>query len=246
MRLIYYLTTIFLLFTGCGNIAYAQTSEWINMSSGNRAFKKGDFVRSEKEYKKALERDSSDVTARYNLGNAKFAQGNFDEALQNYNHIIKYNANDDKAVTSNVFHNVGVIQQSQANDQNDLMTQQKLLRNAIENYKQALRLNPNAEKSRYNMVLCQKQLKDLPKDPNGGDDKKNKNQEKKNEEDKKEKKSQSDPQEKQQESKENKNQNKNDKQTQNLLNYIRQREQQTKDKINRQENRNNRSKVKNW
>ena len=51
-------------------------------------------------------------------------------------------------------------------DDNDRMAladrerQQQLLRDAIEQYKQALRLNPRDNDTRYNLALCQKQLKD--------------------------------------------------------------------------------------
>ena len=56
------------------------------------------------------------------------------------------------------FHNRGYIRQKMALA--DRERQQQLLRDAIEQYKQALRLNPRDNDTRYNLALCQKQLKD--------------------------------------------------------------------------------------
>ena len=55
------------------------------------------------------------------------------------------------------WHNRGYICQTAA--LHDAQKQQQLLRQAIEHYKQALRLNPNDNDTRYNLALCQRQLK---------------------------------------------------------------------------------------
>lgn len=47
---------------------------------GNRLFKKGDFKRSEIDYRKALVKDSTSIAAAYNLANALYRQGDYEGA----------------------------------------------------------------------------------------------------------------------------------------------------------------------
>ena len=59
---------------------------------------------------------------------------------------------------------MGTIFQRQASGAQEVGAKNQLLRQAIEQYKKALRDNPALEAARYNMVLCQKQLKDQKDD----------------------------------------------------------------------------------
>ena len=59
------------------------------------------------------------------------------------------------------YHNLGVMYQAKANQRSEQEKTQALMQ-AIEAYKQALRNNPHDDETRYNLVLCQRQL------PKGG------------------------------------------------------------------------------
>ena len=120
----------------------------------------------------------------------------------------------------------------------------KMYGEAIEAYKNALRLNPNDDETRYNLVLCkhQKQKQDQNRqNQQGNDDKKedNKKDQQKPEENK-DKKDEQKPQEQQkpQMSKENAEQ---------LLNAAIQNEKQTQDKLKKAQQQPQRRKIeKNW
>ena len=115
--------------------------------SGNRAYKEGDMERAEIDYRRALAEDSTSVFARYNLGNALYKRQNSEEAGKIVKPIIDslYNTN----LKSATFHNLG-----------NYALDGKKYREAIEYYKDALRLNPGDYQTKSNLAYAQKMLKD--------------------------------------------------------------------------------------
>ena len=105
--------------------------------------------KSEVDYRKAIEANSRFPQAHFNLGNALLRQQKPKEAMQAYEQAVKVETN--KGRLASIYHNMGVILQSQ-----------KQFGPAIECYKNALRRNPADNESRYNLVLCQHQLKNNP------------------------------------------------------------------------------------
>lgn len=211
--------------------AMAQTESWTKMNQGQKYFKKGNFESAEKCFDKALQLDSTNTRARFNLGDTYLAQGDAEAALKSYQRVAKEAKDDDKLLTSKSLHNMGVINQSAAGAAKEPEMKQRMLQNAINNYKDALRLNPNADDSRYNMVLCMKQLQqseqNQSQDQEKDDQSKNKSEQKEQKPKPKDKK-----------------QDKQDPQTQQLLNYARQKEQQAKEKMKVQPVQ--RTRGKNW
>ena len=103
---------------------------------------------------------------------------------------------------------------------------------AIEQYKQALRLRPNDNETRYNLVLCQRQQKNQKNQNNnsggGSDDKKND----KNKQDKDNKKDQDNQNKDNQDKKEQKPQKQMSKENaEQLLNAAMQDEKQTQQRL---------------
>lgn len=155
---------------------------------GNVLVKK-DFIASEKEYRKALSKKANNINGAYNLGNAYYEKGNFDEAL--LRHIEASKLAVTKEQKHKAFHNIG----------NALM-QQKMCKEAVEAFKNALRSNPTDEETRYNLVVAQECAREQQnnedknkdkeeedkKDENKDDDKKKDDENKKDDgdEDKKE------------------------------------------------------------
>jgi len=127
-----------------------------------------DFISAEKEYRKALSKVPSNAVGSYNLGNAMYKEGHFDEAMANHLETIK-NASS-KEEKHKAFHNIG-----------NVLMEKKACKEAVEAYKNALRNNPKDDESRYNLALakeCAKQQGD-----GEGDDE---NKDQKDEEEKKE------------------------------------------------------------
>ena len=114
---------------------------------GNNDFEKGEYNEAEIKYLKALEKDSLDLRALYNRGDAIYKQNNPEEAAQMFNKIIKHS--DDKELRADAFYNLG----------NTLMQTEKY-QEAIDAYKQALRNNPSDMDSKYNLQYAMSKLKE--------------------------------------------------------------------------------------
>lgn len=149
--------------------AQAQ-SDRNSIREGNRLFRSGKFAESEVSYRKAMEKNPRNPQAAYNLGNALFAQRKDSAAVVAYQSGVQLETS--KIRKAMGYHNIGVVCQSH-----------KMFAEAIEAYKNALRLNPKNDQARYNLELCKRQQKnqqnkqnqdkqDQKKDDNGKDQKK--------------------------------------------------------------------------
>ena len=192
------------------------------LRSGNRLYRDSMYTEAEVDYRKAIEADGRMPQAYFNLGNALLRQQKPKEAMQAYEDAAKVETN--KGRLASIYHNMGVILQSQ-----------KQFGPAIECYKNALRRNPADNESRYNLVLCQHQLKNNPQqdqqqekdqqDKDGqGQKQDNKQQKKEQDQDKDKKDEQQQPQQQ--------NQDNMSKETaEQLLNAAMQEEKQTQERI---------------
>ena len=208
--------------------AVAQTDRQF-IRQGNKQFHRGDYPGSEVSYRKAIEKNPKNPQAAFNLGNALMAQKKDSAAVKQFENAARLETNPLRKAQS--YHNMGVICQTH-----------KMYGEAIEAYKNALRLNPDDDETRYNLVLCkhQKQKQDQNKQNQQNDDKKQddkKDQQKPEEnKDKQEQKHQEQP--KPQMSKENAEQ---------LLNAAIQNEKQTQDKLKKAQQQPQRRNIqKNW
>ena len=215
--------------------ASAQTDRQY-IREGNKQFRVGQYDKAEVSYRKAVEKNPKNPQAAYNLGNALMAQKKDSSAVQQFEQATRIETNPLRKAAA--YHNMGVICQTH-----------KMYGEAIEAYKNALRLNPNDDETRYNLVLCkkqkQKQDQNQQQNQNNKDDQKKDNQKKDNQKkddqkdqnkDKKDDKQQQ--QQKPQMSKDNAEQ---------LLNAAIQNEKMTQDKMKKQQQKPQRRNVlKNW
>ena len=134
---------------------YAQPDR-AEVRRGNRAFGRGEFVAAELEYRRALEKDSTSVAARYNLSNARYREEQYEQAEAGLKEKIETFSN--PIQRAGAFHNLGNMQ---------LM--QKKYAESIESYKDALRLRPNDVETKSNLAYAQKMLENQ-QDGDGGDD----------------------------------------------------------------------------
>ena len=211
--------------------ASAQTDRQY-IREGNKQFRVGQYDKAEVSYRKAVEKNPKNPQAAYNLGNALMAQKKDSAAVQQFEQATRIETNPLRKAAA--YHNMGVICQTH-----------KMYGEAIEAYKNALRLNPNDNETRYNLVLCQRQKKkqdqnqqqnqnnkdDQKKDDQKKDDQKDQNKDKKDDK-------QQQQQQKPQMSKDNAEQ---------LLNAAIQNEKMTQDKMKKQQQKPQRRNVlKNW
>lgn len=132
---------------------------WQEMNKGKSNFDRTALEKSVKYFERAVAMDSSDAKANYNLANAYLAIDSISLAQQYFNKSLV--STKDNSLNAKAYHNLGVIEQALASASKDKpAAQQNCLRKAIDNYKSSLRLNPQSEETRYNLALCLKQLKE--------------------------------------------------------------------------------------
>ena len=210
--------------------ASAQTDRQY-IREGNKQFRLGQYDKAEVSYRKAVEKNPKNPQAAYNLGNALMAQKKDSAAVQQFEQSARMETNPLRK--SAAYHNMGVICQTH-----------KMYDDAIEAYKNSLRLNPNDDETRYNLVLCKhlkkKQDDKQKQNQQNKDDQKNKDGKKDDQKDQKQDKKDDKQQEQQkpQMSKDNAEQ---------LLNAAIQNEKMTQDKMKKQQQQPQRRNVlKNW
>lgn len=145
-----------LLLCWCCTAAMAQDVKQARryVREGNRLFRADKRQEAQVAYHKALSADSTNARARYNLATSKFPLNWHDTkedmipAMDSI-FIQAIGQETNPLRRAKAYHNQGVLHQNA-----------KQFQQAIECYKNALRNNPKDDESRYNLVLCQRQLKD--------------------------------------------------------------------------------------
>ena len=180
---------------------------------GNKQFRSGDYPNAEVSYRKAIEKNPKNPQAVYNLGNALMAQKKDSAATAQFESAAKLETNPLRKAKA--YHNIGVVCQSH-----------KMYGEAIEAYKNALRLNPNDDETRYNLVLCkhlqQKQQQNQQNQQGNDNSKQDDKKDQQKQDQEKEKQDKKQQEQKPQMSKDNAEQ---------LLNAAIQNEKQTQDKL---------------
>lgn len=163
---------ILILLLSISTVAYAQTDRQF-IREGNRLFTKQQYDKAEVQYRKAIEKNSSNPQALYNLGCALMMQNKDSAAIVQYQKATKVEKN--KTRLASVYHNIGVVCQNH-----------KMYGEAIKAYEQALRNNPKDDETRYNLALCKKMKKENKenKKNNSGENKQKNDKERKNDKEK--------------------------------------------------------------
>lgn len=212
------------LFTIIISVAtFAQTEEYSMLHQGNRAYNRGEWAQAEKYYRKALEINPKNSRAMFNLGDTFLSQQNDKDALDWFTKAAKAETN--PAVKAMAYHNAGYVHHKQ-----------KKYDEAIEAYKQALRLNPDDDDTRYNLALAQKLKKQQDQQKQQQQQKQDQD---KQDQDKKDKDQQQQQQQQQQDQMAQDN-------IDQLLNLARQTEQQTRRKLEEAKKPRRKQLGKNW
>jgi Ca-activated chloride channel family protein len=126
---------------------YAQAqSENKAIKTGNKLYKEGKFDKALPEYEKAVTENPKSPVGHYNLGNAQFRSEEFPASEKAYDLALKTATTVE--VKQKSLYNKGVS-----------LTKQKKLQESIAAYKQALRLNPQDQDTRYNLEKALSELK---------------------------------------------------------------------------------------
>jgi len=164
------LLTVLLFLISINSIAQNKKSF---LRDGNKLYNDSSYNEAEMQYRKSLEKDQDYFNASFNLADAIYKQERYDEAS------ALFNALEDNAPSKNdlakVYHNLG----------NSLVKEQKL-KEAINAYKNALRINPDDDDTRHNLALSTRMKQNQENQENQEEQKENQEEQKENQEEQKE------------------------------------------------------------
>jgi tetratricopeptide (TPR) repeat protein len=146
--------------------ALQAQKEYRLVRKGNAAFEKEKFNDAEILFRKALEKNKSSIPARYNLGNALYKEKNYQEAASTWGGLST-RADLKPEQQAALWHNSG-----------NAFLQAKNYQAAIEAYKQALKINPADDDTRYNLsyALFKARQQEQQQKQNQNQQQQNKNQ----------------------------------------------------------------------
>jgi len=188
----------------CASFSSAQ-SERSLLREGNRQYSHEKFADAEVNYRKALEKNTEASQGAFNLGDALYKQGRFDEAAGQYR--IAAEKQKDPIVKAQSYHNLG----------NALLKAGKIPE-SIGAYQNSLKLNPKDLDTKYNLEYAKALLQQ---------------QQQQKKQDQKEDKKKDQKQDQQKQDQKKQDQQKQDQQKQDQ--QKRQQEQQKKQQISKQD-----------
>lgn len=145
------------LFLFAATAASAQNlPERSEVRKGNRQYNKGAYDKSIERYEKALQATPGSYEAIYNLGNGLYKSERYDQSEQTLRTAAADSLRMDNE-RAEAFYNLGNAQ-----------FQQEKYKEALESYKQSLRLNPSDQEAKYNYAYTKRLLDD--QDGGGGGD----------------------------------------------------------------------------
>lgn len=205
------------------SVSFAQKAERDYIRKGNKMFNDSVYTTAEINYRKALDVNPKSTVSMYNLGNTLSQQQKLQDAMEQY--VAAAQVEKDKSKLAKIYHNMGVIFQSQ-----------KDYVKAVEAYKNSLRNNPSDDETRYNLALAQKMLRDQQnqdqdQDKNNQDNKEQEQKQDQQQNQQKDDKKDEQQQPKQPEKKDNEMSKENAEQ---LLNSVMQDEKETQEKLKKQ------------
>lgn len=155
---------VFLFLTGFSSLAFGQREANKLLEKGNAFYNNKKYNDAEVEYRKAITKSTNQFKSKFNLGDALYKQGKFEDAQKVFSEASTLAG--DKADKAKAFHNIG----------NSFVKQEKF-KEAADAYKKALKSNPEDEETRYNLAYAQKMIPKQEEQKNQqNQDKDNKNQ----------------------------------------------------------------------
>lgn len=216
--------------------------------AGNRAFRKGDFRKSEIDYRRAVLKDSLSVAAQYNLASSLYRQDDYEGAQKALSSIAETVSGIEAAGTKADFYF----------NQGDVALAQKDYASAVKSFRQSLLLRPDDMDAKENYIYAKEMLRQSQDNQGGQDGDNSQNQDDQNNQN-----NQNNNQQQNNDNQQQNNQNQQNPQDQNnaaaegnisrqqarqMLNAIQAKEKETQDKVKKEkaEMLKSRQKEKNW
>ena len=123
---------------------YAQNAKKY-VRKGNKEFEKGEYSEAEVQYRKALDKNPNSYKGKFNLGDAMYQQDNVEESGKLFNELTAANVSPE--VKAKSFYNLG-----------NTMMKAKKYKEAVEAFKQSLKLDPTDYNAKYNLEYARKKM----------------------------------------------------------------------------------------
>lgn len=219
--------------------------------AGNKAFRKGDFRKSEIDYRKAVLKDSLSVAAQYNLASSLYRQDDYEGAQKALSSIVETVSGIEAAGTKADFYF----------NQGDVALAKKDYASAVKSFRQSLLLRPDDMDAKENYIYAKEMLRQSQDNQGGQDGDNSQNQDDQNNQDNQDNNQQQNNDNQQQKSDDPQNQqnpqdqnnaaaegNISRQQARQMLNAIQAKEKETQDKVKKEkaEMLKSRQKEKNW
>lgn len=136
-----------------------------HLRQGNKLYQDEKFTDAEIRYRQSLEENPQNIKGMFNLGNALYRQGRFDEAAELFGGLSQFAPGEREKAFA--YHNLG----------NTFLQSQKYAE-SVEAYKNALRINPDDEQTRHNLAYAMRLLQEQPPQDQDGEGDDEKDQEK--------------------------------------------------------------------
>ena len=219
--------------------------------AGNKAFRKGDFRKSEIDYRRAVLKDSLSVAAQYNLASSLYRQDDYEGAQKALSSIAETVSGIEAAGTKADFYF----------NQGDVALAQKDYASAVKSFRQSLLLRPDDMDAKENYIYAKEMLRQSQDNQGGQDGDNSQNQDDQNNQNNQD--NQDNNQQQNNNHQQQNNQNQQNPQDQNnaaaegnisrqqarqMLNAIQAKEKETQDKVKKEkaEMLKSRQKEKNW
>lgn len=124
-------------------VAVWGQKERADIRQGNRAYYEGKYPEAEVGYKRAIEKNIGSYEANFNLAGTLYKQGRYDDAAATYGKLAQDGT--DLQRQASTYYNMG-----------NTYVKQRKLDEAIEAYKNALRLTPDDKEAKFNLAYAKK------------------------------------------------------------------------------------------
>lgn len=124
------------------SVSLFSQNNHMELRKGDRLYRQKETVAAEEAYRKALEKKAS-PKAWFNLGNAVYNQGRFEESANNYQQSINKTLPADQK--ANAYYNLG-----------NALYQKGNYKGSIDAYKQSLRIKPGDSETQHNLTVALK------------------------------------------------------------------------------------------
>lgn len=179
-----------------GSASGQKYPERRDIRSGNKLYEKGDYTEAEVAYRRALEKNAESYEANFNLADALYKQKRYDEAAQ---------MNAQLAADSAYMENAAAAYFNQGN----ALFQQRKLEEALEAYKNCMRLDPNDQQAKFNYAYTKKLLEKDNQNQQQNNQNNQQNQQNQQDQNKDQNKDQNDNQQDQNKNQQDQNKDKN-------------------------------------